>query len=210
MITEIKTPPGPLEQAGLAAIFLAVTVWSAIAPYDALTWWLEALPPIGFFLILVATRRSIPLTRITVWAIWALMMMMVIGAHYTYSGVPPFDWLKDALNLSRNHYDRVSHFLQGITVALLTREITRRTIRVPRSIPLFILIILSTLGVSAACELIEWLAAETFGDGALEFLGMQGDVWDAQKDMGLAVLGALTAIALLRHRQDQQIDGTGA
>ncbi len=188
--------------------FIGVTGWSAIDPADGLTWWLEALPAILLFAALAATQYRFPLTRITTWAIWALLLMMVIGAHYTYSGVPPFDWLKEQLNLSRNHYDRVSHVLQGVTVALFAREITRRTIEVRRSATLFALIIMATLGVSAGCELIEWLAAEYFGDGAQEFLGMQGDVWDAQKDMGLALIGAFVTIGLLRRAQDRQIDGT--
>ncbi|WOF75223.1 DUF2238 domain-containing protein [Parvibaculaceae bacterium PLY_AMNH_Bact1] len=208
MITDIKTPPGRLEKAALGVAFIGVTGWSAIDPADGLTWWLEALPAILLFAALAATQYRFPLTRITTWAIWALLLMMVIGAHYTYSGVPPFDWLKEQLNLSRNHYDRVSHVLQGVTVALFAREITRRTIEVRRSATLFALIIMATLGVSAGCELIEWLAAEIFDDGAMEFLGMQGDVWDAQKDMGLALIGAFVTIGLLRRAQDRQIDGT--
>ena len=168
------------------------------------------MPAIIAFLALAATRSVFPLTRITLWTLWALLLMMVIGAHYTYSGVPPFDWLKDYFNLERNHYDRLSHFLQGVTVSLFAREIVRRTTSVRRSIPLYVLIVLATLGVSAACELVEWLAAEIFDDGAMEFLGMQGDVWDAQKDMGLALIGALTTLALLRKRQDRQIDGPRA
>ncbi len=208
MITDIKTPPAPLEKAALGLVFVTVTIWSSINPADTLTWWLEALPAIFLFLALVATHRAFPLTRLTTWAIYALLLMMMVGAHYTYSGVPPFDWLKEQLDLSRNHYDRVSHFLQGVTVALFAREITRRSIEVRRSATLFILIILATLGVSAGCELVEWLAAEIFGDGAQEFLGMQGDVWDAQKDMGLALIGAFVTIGLLRKAQDRQIDGT--
>lgn len=207
LTTDLKIPPGPLEQAGLAIVFLGVTAWSAIDPVDRFTWWLEAVPAIIIFLILAGTRTVFPLTRITTWAIWALILMMVIGAHYTYSGVPLFDWLRDELGLSRNHYDRVSHFLQGVTISLFARETARRTIGVRRSVPLYLLIVLATLGVSAACELTEWLAAELFGDGAREFLGMQGDIWDAQKDMGLALLGATTTIALFRRVQDRQIDG---
>lgn len=192
----------------LGFFFLGVTAWSSIDPADGLTWWLEALPAILLFVALIATQRTLPLTRITTWAIYALLLMMVVGAHYTYSGVPPFDWLKEQFDLSRNHYDRVSHVLQGVTVALFAREITRRTIEVRRSATLFALIILATLGVSAGCELVEWLAAEIFDDGAQEFLGMQGDVWDAQKDMSLALIGAFVTIGLFRKTQDRQIDGT--
>ena len=192
----------------LGLVFITVTTWSGIDPADTLTWWLEALPAILLFVTLIATQRTLPLTRITTWAIYALLLMMVVGAHYTYSGVPPFDWLKEQFDLSRNHYDRVSHVLQGVTVALFAREITRRTIEVRRSATLFALIILATLGVSAGCELIEWLAAEIFDDGAMEFLGMQGDVWDAQKDMSLALIGAFVTIGLFRKTQDRQIDGT--
>ena len=208
MITSVKTPPAPLEKAALGLVFISVTIWSAIDPADGLTWWLEALPAIFLFIALVATQRAFPLTRITTWAIYALLLMMMVGAHYTYSAVPPFDWLKEQFDLSRNHYDRVSHALQGVTVALFAREITRRTIEVRRSATLFALIILATLGVSAGCELVEWLAAEIFDDGAMEFLGMQGDVWDAQKDMGLALIGAFVTISLFRKTKDRQIDGT--
>ncbi len=198
----------PLERAALGLFFIGITGWSAVGPADEFTWWLEAVPAIILFLALLATQRPFPLTRITTWAIYALLLMMVVGAHYTYSGVPPFDWLRDQFDLSRNHYDRVSHFLQGVTVALFAREVTRRTIEVRRSATLFLLIILATLGVSAGCELVEWIAAELFGDGAREFLGMQGDIWDAQKDMGLALIGAFVTIGLFRKLQDRQIDGT--
>jgi putative membrane protein len=208
LVIDIKTPAAPLEKAALGLTFIGVATWSAVDPADNLTWWLEALPAILLFLVLAVSQHKFPLTRITVWAICALLLMMVVGAHYTYSGVPLFDWLKQTLDLTRNHYDRVSHVLQGVTVSLLAREITRRTIEVRRSSTLFALIILATLGVSAGCELIEWLAAEIFDDGATEFLGMQGDVWDAQKDMGLALIGAFVTIGLFRRVQDRQIDGT--
>ena len=193
------------ERGALIASFVFLVIWSWIDPADRLTWWLEALPPIFFIAILALAWRYYRPTRITQWLIYALCVMMVIGAHYTYGDVPPFNWLRDELDLSRNHYDRVSHFLQGVTVSMLARELLVRETRFDSAPLLFITVAAATLGVSAGCELAEWLAAEVFGGGATAFLGMQGDQWDAQKDMALALAGAVVTQLLLARPQDRQI-----
>lgn len=200
-----KGQPTRAELTALVASFALITAWSAVNPADPLTWWLEALPAMVIIALLLGAQRLFPVTRVTQWLVWALCVMMVIGAHYTYSGVPPFGWLRDTFDLSRNHYDRMSHIMQGITVAMVARELALRFTPIRPGLPLLILITGATLGVSAGCELVEWAAAEIFGGGAIEFLGMQGDGWDAQKDMSLALLGALSAQLLLRSRQNKAL-----
>ena len=207
----MATPTSPLkpaEYALLAVAFSAVCLWSWIGPLDRLTWWLEAAPAILIFTAGALLRHRIPLTRFSVYPVWALLLMMLVGAHYTYSEVPPFNWLRDEFGLARNHYDRVSHFLQGVTVAMVGRELALRLTPLRPGPSLFIAVTAATLGVSAACELAEWAAAEIYGGGATAFLGMQGDAWDAQKDMALALMGALSAQLFLRRPHNRALGVT--
>ena len=203
-MTPTSTPSRP-ERIALVGSFAAVVIWSWIDPHDRFTWYLEALPAIVMIAALAFLWRNVPVTRVSSWLLWALAVMMLIGAHHTYSLVPWFDWLRDAFGLSRNHYDRVSHVLQGVTVAMVARELIRRVTPIRPGAMLILIVTLCALGVSAACELVEWTAAEIYGGGATAFLGMQGDVWDAQKDMALALTGALIAQFALRHLQERQL-----
>ena len=189
----------------LTASFAAITIWSGLYPADRFTWYLEALPAITIIGTLVTTWRRFSLTALSGWLIWALCVMMLVGAHYTYSEVPLFNWIRDEFGFSRNQFDRISHLLQGVTVAIVARELVLRTTPIRPGLMLILLVALSTLGVSAGCELVEWAAAEIYGNAATAFLGMQGDVWDTQKDMALALIGAIAAIFTLRRWQDRQI-----
>jgi len=119
--------------------------------------------------------------------------------------VPLFDWIRDAFGLSRNHYDRLGHFAQGFVPAIIARELLIRTSPLRPSRWLFAIVTLSCLGISAAYELIEWLTAITTGEAATAFLGTQGDPFDTQADMAMALIGAITAQLLLSRLHDRQL-----
>lgn len=189
----------------LAAAFLVALVVSYLNPQDRFTWWLEAIPAIVAAALLAQTYKRFRFSDLAYVLIFIHALILLIGAHYTYAEVPAFNWLRDALELSRNHYDRVGHFAQGFVPAIITRELLLRTSPMQRGKWLFAVIVLSCTGISAIYELIEWGAAATTGEAADAFLGSQGDVWDTQKDMALALVGAVTALLLLASRHDRSM-----
>lgn len=193
----------------LLVIVGAVGVWSGIDPHDRPTWWAEALPAIIAAVLLAAVYRRFRLTDLAYLLIATHAVILLVGAHYTYAEVPLFDWLKDWLELSRNHYDRLGHFVQGFVPAIVARELLLRTSPLTEGKWLFALVVLACLGISAAYELIEWTAAEATGEGAEAFLATQGDVWDTQKDMALALVGAVTALLALSTAHDHALRAIG-
>lgn len=189
----------------LALIVGAVLVWSAIEPRDGLTWLLEASPVIIGAVILAATYRRFRLSRLAYLAVAAHSVILLIGAHYTYAEVPLFNWLRDGLGFERNHYDRIGHVAQGFFPAILAREILLRLSPVPPGKWMFFLVTSVCLAISAFYELIEWWVALIAEEGAVSFLGTQGDPWDTQWDMFLALLGAISAQWLLAGYHDRSL-----
>ena len=189
----------------LVAILFAVFVWSVINLNDFFTWILEMLPvPIGLT-VLAVTYKRFRLTDLAYILICVHAIILLVGAHYTYAQVPLFNWIKEAFELSRNHYDRVGHFAQGFVPAILAREVFIRTSPLKSGKWLFFTVICVCLSISAVYELIEWVVAAISGTAAEAFLGTQGDVWDTQKDMALALLGAIAAQLLLAKLHDLQL-----
>jgi len=191
----------------------AVFAWSAFRPHDYSTWFLEIFPILVALPVLVISHQKFPLSTLLYVLIALHAMILMVGGHYTYAEVPLFNWLRDALDLSRNYYDRVGHFTQGFVPAMVAREILIRKKVVMRSKWLFFLICCICLSISACYELIEWWVAVATGEAAEAFLGTQGDVWDTQWDMLLALLGAIIAqltlakwhnLQLLQFGQSQQ------
>mgnify|MGYP001390881790 CR=1 FL=1 len=191
--------------AGLLALVLAVLVWSGIAPRDRLTWAMEVAPVVIGLALLLPTYRTFRLTDLLYVLIAFHAVILMVGGKYTYAEVPPFNWLRDAWDLSRNHYDRVGHFVQGFVPTLLVRELLLRTSPLRPGRWLFTIVAFSCLGFSALYELIEWTAAVLLGSNADAFLATQGDVWDTQKDMALALVGALLGQLLLGRWHDRQL-----
>lgn len=195
----------------LLILILTVMVWSWINPYDRPTWWLEAIPVIIALPLLFYTRESFPLTRISYYLICVHSIILVVGAHYTYARVPLGFWMQDWFEFTRNHYDRIGHLAQGFIPAILAREILwrKQVINLVNISPgkrwLFFLTTCFCLAFSAFYELLEWWTAVIGGDGSVEFLGTQGDVWDAQWDMMLALIGAILAQLLLGKVHDRQM-----
>ncbi|MHB0972305.1 MAG: DUF2238 domain-containing protein [Thermoanaerobaculia bacterium] len=192
--------------AALLVAGLAVLVWSYIGAYDRMTWWLESIPAIVAAAMLIATYRRFRLTDLAYVLITIHAIILMVGGHYTYARVPPGDWVRDAFDLARNHYDRLGHFAQGFVPAIIGREILLRTSPLRRGKWLFFLVVCVCLAISAAYELIEWTTAIAAGDESTDFLGTQGDVWDAQKDMTLALIGAILAQLLLGWLHDRQLE----
>ncbi len=189
----------------LLVLAIIVLVVSGIHPHDRLTWVLEVAPILIGAPILIATYRRFPLTPLLYRLIFLHALILMTGGHYTYARVPLGFWFRDLLGLARNHYDRLGHFAQGFVPAILVRELLLRKGVVRRGGWLFFLVTCVCLAFSAFYEFTEWWSAVIGGEAATDFLGTQGDVWDTQWDMFLALIGALTAQLTLSRLHDRQI-----
>jgi putative membrane protein len=191
--------------ASLLAAVLALLAASAIGPRDRLTWLLEVAPVLAAAPLLVLTRRRFPLTPLLYVLVALHAAILCVGGHYTYAEVPLGFWARDALGLSRNPFDRLGHLAQGFVPALVAREVLLRASPLGRGGWLFVVVTAIALSISAAYELVEWGAALVLGQDADAFLGTQGDPWDTQWDMFLALAGAVLAQLLLARVQDRQL-----
>lgn len=184
----------------LALTFVILT-WSGIAPYDRVTWYMEVAPVIIVIPVLWLSYERFPLSTLLYLLIFIHGVVLMVGGHYSYARVPFFDGLWDG----RNNYDKIGHFAQGFIPALAIRELLVRTSPLRSGKWLNAIIVFACLGISALYELIEWAAAMMLGQGAEEFLGTQGDIWDTQKDMAFAGLGAVSALILLSRLHDTML-----
>jgi putative membrane protein len=188
----------------LSVLFLAWWVVCAVAPYDRADWALENVLVALFAIAIALTYRSFPLSRISYTLIFLFLCLHELGAHFTYARVPYDDLsvrlvgvsINSVLGFERNHFDRLVHFCYGLLLAYPVREIFIRIADV-RGFWAYFLPLDITMSTSAIFELFEWGAAELFGgDLGVAYLGTQGDIWDAHKDMALASLGALVAMVV--------------
>lgn len=193
----------------LLAGFLLILAWSGIYPRDRLTWALEVLPAVIGALILGAVYPRFKFTDMVYLLVWLHAVVLLVGGHYTYSEMPLFNWLRDSFHLSRNYYDRVGHVVQGFVPALVVREILLRRSPLRPGKWLFFIVVSICLAISALYEMIEWRVAVASGEAAVAFLATQGDVWDTQWDMFLALCGALAALIILSRRHDRQLAALG-
>ncbi len=192
-------------QASLLAIVVVALIASGIAPTDRLTWLMEVAPVLIALPLMIATRRSYPLTLLLTVLIAIHALVLIGGGAYTYAHVPFGFWLQDILGTLRNPYDKIGHFMQGFVPAMVAREILLRGDFVRGRRMTAFLCVCVAMAISACYELIEWAAAVALGQGADEFLGTQGDVWDTQSDMFMALIGASTALLLLARWHDRQL-----
>ena len=191
--------------AGYTILTLVALVLSGIHPYDRLTWFFEVLPVLLALPVLIATYRRFPLTTLLYSLIFLHALVLIYGGAYTYSRVPLGDWIRTALDLERNRYDLIGHFMQGFVPALLTREVLLRCKFLNKGYMLGFLCGCVALAVSAVYELLEWWAALAMGEGAISFLGTQGDPWDTQSDIFTAMIGAIVALVTLSGLHNRQI-----
>jgi len=194
------------EPAILLALTLVCLAISRIGAAEPGTWVLEVFPIFLALPVLIATARRFPLTPLAYRLLFLHALILMVGGHYTYAKVPLGFWVQDALHLGRNHYDRLGHLAQGFVPAIIAREVLLRRSPLERGKWLFFLVTCVCLAISASYELIEWLAALLGGSSADAFLGTQGDPWDTQWDMFMALVGALSALVLLPRVQDRQIE----
>ena len=186
----------------LLVSFIMILAWSGYRPADQFVWILEVFPAILGALILITIYPRIKLTMLVYFLIWLHALVLMVGGHWTYSDMPLFDWLQDEYGLARNYYDRVGHLFQGIVPAMITREIFIREAVVRGAKWRYFLVCCVALAISAFYEFTEWWIAVASGSAAHAFLATQGDVWDTQWDMFMALMGAMTALILLSKLHD--------
>jgi len=194
----------PLLTTLLIATIIALLA-SGWRPYDRLTWLMEVLPVLIALPLLFATRERYPLTTLLYLLIFVHGLVLILGGAYTYARVPAGHWVQEAFDLSRNPYDKLGHFMQGFVPAIIAREILIRGEHVHGRRMTAFLCVCVALAISALYELIEWWSALALGQGADEFLGTQGDPWDTQSDMLLALIGAIAALLALSGVHDRQL-----
>jgi len=194
-----------MEKLILLITTLAVLAWSGVEPVDRLTWVFEVLPVLIGLAIILPTHHSFPLSMLLYRLLFIHGVILMVGGHYTYAEVPLGNWVQDAFGLMRNHYDRLGHFAQGFIPAILAREILLRKTPLAHDGWLSVLSISICLAFSAFYELLEWWAALILGEGADSVLATQGDQWDTQWDMFLALLGAMVSMIFLRGLHDRSL-----
>lgn len=189
----------------LLFVALGCLLLSGLHPHDRFTWILEVAPIFVGVPVLVATFSRFRLTPLVYRLLFLHALILMLGGHYTYAEVPLGYWMKETFGFARNHYDRIGHLAQGFIPAMLTREILLRLSPLHPGKWLFFLVTCVCLAVSASYELIEWGTAVATGEAASAFLGTQGDPWDTQWDMFLALIGAVSAQLLLARIHERQL-----
>jgi len=197
--------PSRRELLVLLIIYLVGFALLAIRPYDRADWALENFFPVSMLIAILGTYKYFKFTRLSYYLLFFYLFVQSYGGHYTYALTPPFNWLRDTYGLSRNHYDRVAHFMLGFLMAMPVREILLRYIQASRRWMAFLTAAI-LLSIGAFYEFIEWwvavLVTPELGD---KFLGTQGDIWDSHWDMFLALVGAILALALFSKLHDRQL-----
>lgn len=191
---------------GGALLLLLILIYTGLFTGDRVTWLMEVTPVVIVVPLLLATQKRYPLTPLLYTLIFFHAIILMVGGMYTYAKVPIGFEVQEWLHLSRNPYDKLGHFFQGLVPALAAREILVRGGYVNGRKMTGFLVCCIALAISATYELIEWWAALAMGQGADDFLGTQGDPWDTQSDMFCALLGALTTVLLLGGIHQRQLE----
>ncbi len=188
----------------LIVLEMIIVAWSGYRPRDYGVWVFELVPGTVGVLVLAATYRRFRFSNLVYVLVFCHYAILAVGAKYTYAEMPLFNWLKDVLDLSRNHYDRVGHFAQGFVPAVIAREILIRLTPLHRGRMLCFLTVSVCLAIIAFYELLEmWMVKVFYPTGGADWLGLQGDIWDSQWDMTMAMIGAVCAYLLLRRLHDR-------
>jgi putative membrane protein len=201
--------PWPRDLVWITAVVVPALALSGVGPYDRLTWYLEIFPVAIALPLLYLTARRFPLTPMLYWLIGFHCLVLILGSHYTYARVPVGFWVQDLFDFSRNHYDRFGHLMQGFVPAIAVREVLKRLSPLKGGGWLGFLTVMTCLAVSAMYEFLEWWVAVASGTAAEAFLATQGDVWDTQWDMFLALCGATAAVLLLSRTHDRALARMG-
>jgi putative membrane protein len=186
-------------------LFTIVLIWSGIHPIQRSIWFFEVLPAIALILVLIFTYNRFPLTPFSYWVIFFGSIMMLIGGHYTYGGVPLFHSLKKVLHLKRNNFDRVGHIFQGMIFTVLIREYFIRKQLFNRENWLFVIVGMLSFSTSALFEVFEFGIAFFFDDNIQNFLGYQGDIFDSHWDLICALTGSIIILCLGKLQSKQML-----
>ncbi len=197
--------PEDREPLALVGIWLVLAALSAIDPYDWRLWALEIAPVPLALAILIPTYRRFRWTHLSYRLMFLMACVLTLGAHYTYGRVPLGEWAREAFDLQRNHYDRLGHVVQGFVPAILAREFVLRLSPLRAGPLLFFLVTCVCLAGAAFYELVEWWIVVAAEESKEHFLAMQGDPWDAQWDMLLALIGAIVSQLLLGRTHDRAL-----
>ena len=189
----------------MLSLAFAVLVWSLINPLEYFTAFLEVLPGVLGIIILMSTFKKFRFSDFTYFLIMLHCIILFVGGHYTYAEVPLFDWIRDVFDQSRNNYDKLGHFAQGVVPAMIARELLIRKKVILKTSWLSFIVVCIALAISAAYELIEWAVSVLSGEGGDSFLGTQGYVWDTQSDMLFALIGAIVALLTLSKFHNNQL-----
>ena len=216
-------PSAPMTYFRMPAVLLCAVAIICIAtaidpPAGHLNWFLEVAPGLAGILILAILYKRFPMSHMSYVCVFLHMLILIYGGYYTYALTPLGEWAKEAFGFSRNHYDRIGHIALGVFPAFIIREVLLRKTPLQRGGWLYFIIISIVLAVAAFWELLEWwVALFVAPDVGSAFLGSQGDIWDAQWDMFLALIGAMVVLPIFSRRHDrsmQRLDalraGTGS
>ncbi|MDR2205076.1 MAG: DUF2238 domain-containing protein [Flavobacteriaceae bacterium] len=193
----------------LKFILLILTIVAIVISYigatEPFTWWLEAFPVFAGILMLFIFRKF-EFTDFVYIIIFIHFLILLLGAHYTYAKVPGVDWINKIFGRERNNYDKIGHFIQGFSPALIVREILVRKNVINGKKWLFFVVISIVLAISAFYELIEWQISLFSGEAGDNFLGTQGYIWDTQTDIFMALIGGLSALIFCSNIHDKLIN----
>lgn len=189
----------------LLVMLLSILIWSVIEPKDLFIWFLEVLPVIIGVSVLICIYPKYRFSNFIYVLITIESIILIVGGHYTYAEMPIFNWIRDTFDLSRNYYDRLGHFMQGFIPAMIAREIIITNKVINKKKYLSFIVICICLAISASYELIEFVVAKLTGNAADAFLGTQGDVWDTQWDMLMALIGSVTSLSLFSRYHDKKL-----
>jgi putative membrane protein len=198
----------PLVLLSIVVVVCIATV--ADPPAGRISWLLEVGPGIAGIIVLIALYKRFPMSQMVYVCVFLHVLILIYGGYYTYALTPLGNWAREAFGFSRNHYDRVGHIALGVFPAFIIREVLLRRTPLQRGGWLYFIIISIVLAVAAFWELLEWwVALVVASDVGTAFLGSQGDIWDAQWDMFLALLGAMVVLPILSRRHDRSMEKMG-
>lgn len=187
-------------------ISFIVLIWSVIKPHTYTSWFLEAIPAIIMILVLVITYKRFKFSKFVYFVVLIHVIVLLIGSKYTYQRNPLFNTFMEKFDLNRNYYDRVGHFMQGVTPALIAKEILWRKKYLKKSKMFYFIVICIVLAISASYELVEFAASRISGVPGSEVLSYQGDEWDTQWDMIMALMGGFTSLFVFGPIHDNSIE----
>jgi len=205
-------PSIPLSYFRIPLILLSVVVVVCIAtvinpPAGRVNWLLEVGPGLAGIVILILLYKRFPMSQMVYLFVFIHILILIYGGYYTYAETPLGNWAKNVFGFSRNHYDRVGHIALGVFPAFIIREVLLRKTPLQRGGWLYFIVISIVLAVAAFWELLEWwVAIVAASDVGTAFLGSQGDIWDAQWDMLLALVGAMVVLPILSRFHDRSMD----